>query len=171
MKIKIKLDEGATMPTRATSGSVGYDVTSMRLHLVHDSGAESICENEKQIREVLYNNRICYAKVDTGVHITPPDGYYVDLVPNSRQGKTSLCWNASIGVIDPDYTGSIKIMVTTTLKEWNPEAVYKLLPGNVVGQLIIRKKYDAEFEVTDKLDETDRGDGGFGSTACLAQNA
>ena len=163
-KIKIKLDPGASMPTRATDGSVGYDVKSVKLYLIHDDGAETICETPEQIKSTWYNNRISYFKIDTGIHVTPEDGYYVELVPNSRQGKTSLRWNASIGVIDPDYTGSIKIMVSTTLNECNPNDLAKLLPGNVVGQLIIRPKIDAEWEVTNKLDETQRGDCGFGST-------
>ena len=158
------------MPTRATKGSVGYDVRSYKLYLVHDNGSETICETQGQIKSVLYDNRICYLKVDTGVHVTPTDGYYIDLVPNSRQGKTSLCWNASIGVIDPDYTGSIKIMVSTTNKEFNHDDVAKLLPGNVVGQLIIRQKIDADLELTDKLDKTERGDGGFGSTEQQCSN-
>lgn len=163
-KIKVMLDPGAAMPTRATKGSVGYDVCSYKLYLVHDNGSETICETQEQIRPTLYDNRICYLKIDTGVHVTPEEGYYIDLVPNSRQGKTSLCWNGSIGVIDPDYTGSIKIMVSTKNKEFNHDDVAKLLPGNVVGQLIIRQKIDADLEFTDKLDETERGDGGFGST-------
>lgn len=163
-KIKIKLDPGAAIPTRATKGSVGYDVKSVKLSLMHDNGAETICETLDQIKAVLYNDHITYLKVDTGVHVTPEEGYYVELVPNSRQGKTSLCWNSSIGVIDPDYTGSVKIMLKTTRREWCLDDVVKLLPGNVVGQLIIRPKIDAEWELTDKLEETERGDGGFGST-------
>ena len=164
------LDSGAAMPTRATDGSVGYDVKCVKLSLMHENGAETICETPDQIRNTLYNGRISYLKIDTGIHVTPEDGYYVELVPNSRQGKTSICWNASIGVIDVDYIGSIKILAATTLKEWNPDVVSKLLPGNVVGQLIIRPKIDAEWELTDKLDKTERGDGGFGSTAETCEN-
>lgn len=170
-KIKIMLDDGAAMPTRATDGSVGYDVKSMKLSLMHENGAETICDTFDQINHTLFESRICYLKIDTGIHVTPEDGYFIELVPNSRQGKTSLCWNASIGVIDVDYTGSIKILVSTTLSKWNPAVVKKLLPGNVVGQLIILPKIDAEWEVTDKLDETERGDGGFGSTEKCSHQA
>jgi dUTP pyrophosphatase len=64
-------------------------------------------------------------------------------------------------VIDPSYTGSIKIIIK--------HAVYadlaRYLPGNVVGQLILRPHLTATFEQVDTLQETERGDGGFGSTA------
>jgi deoxyuridine 5'-triphosphate nucleotidohydrolase len=184
MKIKIKLDEGATMPTRATSGSVGYDVTALRVRALgcFDGDAYLTKENIKQQCDQykhfsvgcggLGKARLHTYKliIDTGVHVQPEDGYYVELVPNSRLAKLGLIYGNSIGVIDPDYTGSIKC-VLDVLDTAVFEHLEHFLPGNVVGQLIIRKKYDAGFIQVDELDETDRGDGGFGSTACLAQNA
>lgn len=184
IKVKIKLDSGATMPTRATSGSVGYDVTALRVKAL---GGED--ENVDLTKKNLYRQcgrymtvcggcgsyrdvRLCTYKliIDTGVHVQPEDGYYVELVPNSRLAKLGLIYGNSIGVIDPDYTGSIKCIldVLDTASLWDLE---HFLPGNVIGQLIIRKKYDADFIQVDELDETERGDGSFGSTARLAQNA
>lgn len=168
VKIKIMLDDGATMPTRATDGSVGYDVkaTHVQWHdyveyfTVVTTGRwfERIL-NLKGIRalsRILPRYVVCH----TGIHIQPQDGYYVELLPNSRWGKRGVI-TYSPGQIDPDYTGEVK-------------AIFKILPwwfggravevGDVVGQLIIRQKIDADWEVTDKLDETERGDGGFGST-------
>lgn len=157
MKIKIKLDDGATIPTRAHATDVGYDVRAIS---VEECEPES---NAKYWGRWFYKYIVCH----TGIHIKPEDGYYVELLPNSRWGKRGvICY--SPGQIDPGYTGEIM-------------AIYKPLPwwlggskinvGDVVGQLIIRPKLDADFIEVDKLDETDRGDGGFGSTACLAQNA
>jgi dUTP pyrophosphatase len=175
ISIKIKLDKGATMPTRATDGSIGYDVTAKSATLVdlnnnkityvrpadYDrnvhvfDGMGTMLRLRSQIKRII---------IDTGVHVTPADGYYVELVPNSRLAKTGLVYGNSFGVIDPDYTGSIKCVLTVTSAA-TVEDIAKLMPPNVVGQLIIRKAYDAVFEQVDELEETERGDGGFGSTA------
>lgn len=162
--IKIQLDPGATMPVRAHIGDVGYDVTSLSFSLLHDNGARTFCESENQIRETLHNDfSIRHAIIDTGVHVQPETGYYVELVPNSRQGKTGIRWNASVGIIDTGYTGSIKIVIAwDKIKEYE---LAKYLPGNVVGQLIIRELVNATWQQVYQLEPTDRGDGGFGSTA------
>lgn len=162
----IHLDPGATMPTRAHETDVGYDVTSCRFTVVHPNGMRTICTTEEHITEargMLKYDRpgTDYIEIDTGVHITPPPGYYFELVPNSRQAKTTVSWNNSFGVIDPTYTGSIKIIIK--------HAMYKdlarYLPGNVVGQLILRPHLTTTFTQVDHLTPTDRADGGFGSTA------
>jgi dUTP pyrophosphatase len=144
---KIKLDDGATMPTRAHVSDVGYDVRALTV--------ETIRLGSK--------NYIYKLKIDTGVHVTPPDGYYFELVPNSRLAKSPYYYGNSIGVIDPDYTGSIKVMLNCT-HALAPHMVTIPQKGDVVGQLILRKKYDVDFTQVDALDETERGEGGFGST-------
>lgn len=163
----IQLDPGATIPTRAHDTDVGYDVTSISLTAVLLDGARVIIDNIDQIPDFTcasFHDRkysIDYYVVDTGVHLTPPPGYYFELVPNSRQSKTTVCWNNSIGIIDPSYTGSIKIIIK--------HAMYKdlarFLPGNVVGQLILRPYLSTTFTQVNALPETTRADGGFGSTA------
>lgn len=162
----VQLDPGATIPTRAHETDVGYDVTSCRFTVVHPNGMRTICTTEEHITEATGMQRYdhpgtSYIEIDTGVHITPPPGYYFELVPNSRQAKTTVAWNNSFGVIDPTYTGSIKIII----KKGKIEDLARYLPGNVVGQLILRRRYEAEFEHVDTLEETERGAGGFGSTA------
>ena len=167
MKIKIKLDEGATMPTRAHDTDVGYDIRALSVEpsegrTLYITGYKNeIARGSHNFSYITFNN---YVVVHTGVHIQPEPGYYAELIPNSRWGKRSyICY--SPGIIDPGYTG--EIIAIFKPHPWD-EVEDSINPGDVVGQLIIRKKYDAEFEVTDKLDETDRGEGGFGSTACLA---
>jgi dUTPase len=167
MIAQIQLDPGATTPTRAHETDVGYDVTSISLSAVLNSGARVIIDNVAQLPEFACaaihdaNYAISHYIVDTGVHLTPPPGYYFELVPNSRQAKTTVSWGNSIGVIDPTYTGSIKIIIK--------KAIYKDLekyfPGNVVGQLILRPLLSCTFQQVDHLTPTDRADGGFGSTA------
>lgn len=167
VNILVSLDPGATLPTRAHDTDVGYDVTSISLAVVHPNGAKTICTSEEQIRDLLCNSfhydkyEPSYYEIDTGVHVKPAPGYYCELVPNSRQAKTTVSWNNSIGIIDPGYTGSIKIIT----RHAQPSDLAKYLPGNVVGQLIIRPQLHANFTQVPHLPETDRGNGGFGSTA------
>ena len=162
----ILLDPGATIPTRAHETDVGYDVTSISLTAVLLNGSHVIIDNIDQIADfscASFHDRkytIDYYIVDTGVHVTPPPGYYFELVPNSRQSKTTVCWHNSIGIIDPTYTGSIKIIIKyATYKDFA-----RFLPGNVVGQLILRPHLSTTFTQVEALPETSRADGGFGST-------
>lgn len=167
MIAQIQLDPGATIPTRAHETDVGYDVTSISLSIILRNGARVIIEDVKQIQDIACtsfhdkNYIIDYYIVDTGVHLTPPPGYYFELVPNSRQAKTTVCWGNSIGVIDPTYTGSIKIIIKHAMYS----DLEKYLPGNVVGQLILRPLLSCTFQQVPHLTPTDRADGGFGSTA------
>lgn len=175
VQIKIKLDNGATMPTRATDGSVGYDVTALKAVLVDTNGNRVTFTDYTKLDRYIYASGFCgevnrirsqYKRViiDTGVHVTPADGYYVELVPNSRLAKTGLVYGNSFGVIDPDYTGSIKCVLNITSSA-TPEDLETVSAGSVIGQLIIREKVDAVFEQVDELEQTERGEGGFGSTA------
>jgi dUTP pyrophosphatase len=145
---KIKLDDGATMPTRAHASDVGYDVRALTV---------SVAWRRDHDKNIIWKVRI-----DTGVHVTPPDGYYFELVPNSRIVKGPFSYGNSIGVIDPEYTGSIKVILNCEYGVTHDAFIPQ--EGDVVGQLILRKKYDVAFTQVDALDETERGEGGFGST-------
>lgn len=148
MIAKIKLDDGAIMPTKAHSTDVGYDVRAMVV---------SVAYRRDQAKNIIWK-----VYIDTGVHITPPEGYYFELVPNSRIAKSPFSYGNSIGVIDPDYTGSIKVVLNCEYGVSNENFLPR--EGDVVGQLILRKKYDVTFAQVNELDATERGDGGFGST-------
>lgn len=107
-----------------------------------------------------------YIIARTGVHVQPADDrYYIEAVPNSRVGKRPIILGNSIGIIDPGYTGEVlfiyKVMPWATEKEIEEF----FADGNVIGQFIARKRYGINFNVVDKLESTERGDGGFGSTA------
>ena len=171
---KIKLDDGATMPTRATEGSVGYDVRAKSATLVNLNGWEQTYVKGFDLNRFIHSAGFngSYVRIrpdfkriilDTGIRVTPPDGYYFELVPNSRLAKTGLVYGNSFGVIDPDYTGTIKCVLTVTSAA-TKEDIAKVMPPHVIGQLILRKKLDVDFTQVDALDETERGEGGFGST-------
>lgn len=136
MKIKIKLDEGAKMPTRAHSTDAGYDIYARETQII--PARES-------------------AKFDTGVHIEIPVGYVGML--KSKSGLNVNHGITSEGVIDAGYTGSI------TAKLYNNSGYdYKVNAGDKITQLVIMPILTPDLEEVDTLEETERGTGGFGST-------
>lgn len=99
-----------------------------------------------------------YYKIDTGIAIQPPEGYYFDVVPRSSIYKKGLILANSIGIIDQSYRGTIKAMF---LKTPNCEAP---VVGERLLQLIPRENLLVEFEEVSELDNSERGDKGFGSS-------
>lgn len=134
--MKIVLD-GAKMPTRAHSTDAGLDLYSKESKWVDAKGS---------------------AVFDTGVHIElPPDtvGYI--------KGKSGL--NVKHGIVVPDgtvdegYTGSIMVKLYNLSNE-----DYFVRTGDKICQLVIHPILKPELEVVDSLEDTDRGNGGFGSS-------
>lgn len=164
-QIKIKLDPGAEMPKRAHATDVGADIKALHTWLVQGDGTEHPLRTPEDCRAAETRRLdVAKIKIDTGVHATPPPGFYIELVPNSRLAKSPFMFANSLGIIDPDYTGSMRVILNT-VNSITPEDIEKFLPGNVVGQLILRRRHEAEFIQVDALEETERGAGGFGSTA------
>ena len=94
---------------------------------------------------------------DTGVHIEIPSGYVGFL--KSKSGLNVKHGITSEGVIDAGYTGSICVKLYN-----NSRIAYLVDKGDKISQLIILPIYNSELEVVDGLDETARGNNGFGST-------
>ena len=134
--MKIMLDEGAYMPTRAHETDAGLDLYAMEDTIV--LAKES-------------------AVFDTGVHIElPPQS--VGFI-KSKSGLNVKHGIVSEGVIDVGYTGSIKV------KLYNHSGYdYKVNRGDKISQLVILPIYTPNLEVVYDLDETERGNNGFGSS-------
>lgn len=164
MTTLIQLDPGASLPTFAHPDDIGADIKALHTYIVQGDGTEHKLETISDCF-ALRDKRIDVAKVkiDTGVHATPPQGYYLELVPNSRLAKTPFMFANSIGIIDPGYTGSMKVILNC-VNSITPDDIVPFLPGRVVGQLILRKIEHTAFTQVATLADTARGDGGFGST-------
>lgn len=148
VKFKIQLDEDAEMPVQAHDTDVGYDVKMTWYALKKDDSGKPL-----------------YVIAHTGVHAQPVDSdYYIEIVPNSRLAKRPFVLGNSVGIIDPEYTG--EIMFIFKVLDWATEADIDeyFRSGNVIGQFIIHKRYEAQFTIVQKLSDTERGSGGFGST-------
>lgn len=135
-KIKVVLDEGATLPTRAHPTDAGLDLYAKK---------------RTPIRSLDWE------KIDTGVHIQIPEGY-VGLI-TSKSGLMAEKGITCRGTIDSGYTGSIQAVL------YNHSKInYIVEKGQKITQLVIAPIITPEPEWVDALEETDRGNGGFGST-------
>ena len=150
--MKIMLDEGAKMPTRAHEFDAGLDLYAPKIASVRG------CKYTAPIYGHGYGLvGVGQRVIDTGVHVEIPEGY-VGFI----KSKSGLMVNNGLltdGTIDAHYTGSIKVKLFNT----SPKD-YKINAGDKIAQLVIVPFLLPELEVVDHLEETDRGDGGFGST-------
>lgn len=134
--MKIKLDEGAVMPTRAHSTDAGLDLYARETVIV-------------PVKES--------ATFDTGVHIELPKGT-VGMI-KSKSGLNVKHGLTSEGVIDVGYTGSIVVKLYN-----NSGYDYTVNAGDKISQLVILPIITPDLELVDELEETDRGNNGFGSS-------
>ena len=96
--------------------------------------------------------------IDTGVAVKIPQGYVGYVFNRSSQGKIGVTIPHSVGVVDSDYRGNIKVILKNTGKE-----PYYIDRGVTrIAQLVISPVVLAEF--VDTWNDTERGTGGFGST-------
>ena len=145
--MKIMLDKGAKMPTRAHPYDAGLD-----LYAPQDYGVPA-SETVHSWGDVEVGSVI----IDTGVHMEIPEGY-VGFI-KSKSGLNVNHGLTGEGVIDAHYTGSIKVKLYNHTNE-----DYLIEAGDKIAQLVIVPCLLPELELVDSLEETDRGDGGFGST-------
>ena len=99
--------------------------------------------------------------VSTGIAIAIPEGYAGFVQPRSglaiKQGVTVL---NTPGLIDSHYRGELKV----ALINLDPDNVFQVNPGDRIAQLVIQKVEQVVWNVVSSLDETERGNGGFGSS-------
>jgi dUTP pyrophosphatase len=142
MKVKIKkLDERAVIPSYAKEGDAGLDLTAIQLHM--DSGGK-------------------FVQYHTGLAIEIPEGCVGLLYARSSVTKKDLILKNCVGIIDSGYRGEVCLRFQVTGANLNGKDIYKV--GDKVGQLIIQPIPTIEFEEVDELSDTERGEGGFGST-------
>lgn len=138
-----KLTETAILPTRATVGSAGYDLYA-------------------DISEVvtIYPNQTM--KIKTGIAIGLESADIVALV-YARSGlatKHGITLTNCVGVIDSDYRGEIIVALINLGKE-----AYSIQPCERIAQMVLTPIFVPELVEVEDLDETERGNGGFGSTS------
>ncbi len=98
--------------------------------------------------------------IGTGLHIALPEGFEAQIRPRSglalKHGLTVL---NSPGTVDADYRGEIKVLLINL-----SDTDFVINGGERIAQMIIARHEQAVFEAVDELDETERGEGGYGHT-------
>jgi dUTP pyrophosphatase len=98
--------------------------------------------------------------IPTGFAMALPDGFEAQIRPRSGLAvKHGIGIINAPGTIDADYRGEVKI----ALINLGPEPV-TVKRGDRIAQMVIQRVYQADIRIVQKLDDTERGDGGFGHT-------
>lgn len=134
----VKGDDTVVEPKKSTIGSAGYDLVS----------------SETVILKTFETKQI-----STGLYLEISKGCFGQIYNRSSMAMKGLILTNSVGIIDSDYRGEIKCIFTNiTSKE------IIINKGNKIAQLIITPELPCNFIEKNKLTETKRGFGGFGST-------
>ncbi len=140
-KVKVINNSGFPLPTYQTEGSAGLDLQAV-------------------LKEAIVLKPLERALVKTGLFIALEAGYEAQVRPRSglafKQGISVL--NAP-GTIDADYRGEIGVILVNL-----SNAAVSIAPGDRIAQLVIAQYARIDWELSESLDETERGAGGFGST-------
>ena len=148
MKLRFtKLNDRAITPTRGSDQAAGYDLYSCEDAIIY--------ENTTQI-------------VHTGIAIEIPDGYFGAIYARSGLAtKEGLRPANCVGVIDSDYRGEIMVALHRDTRGGMLADMFSdhtIPAGTRIAQLVIQPYVSVAFEEVAALDETERGEGGFGST-------
>lgn len=134
--MKIALDKGAHMPERAHDTDAGIDIKAIGDHVIP-----------------AYGSRV----IKTGVHVQLPHGYAGLFA--SKSGLNVKQNITSTGLIDEGYTGELIVKLYN-----HGRSAYTVHDGDKITQLVIIPVAYERLEVVEDLDDSERGDGGFGST-------
>lgn len=142
VKFKILYEEDDLDPTpvRGSEHAVGYDVVNV--------GDDVIIQSQQR------------KTFSTGIAIAMPPGLECQVRPRSGMAtKRGLTVINSPGTIDPDYRGEIKVCLANLGSTWRT-----VKHGERIAQLVFNKVELPELDRVQSLDDTERGEGGFGST-------
>lgn len=140
-EIKIKLTRNASAPEYATSGAAAVDLRAANEDTI------TIAPGERML-------------IPTGIAMSIPQGLVGIIAARSGIAcKKGITLSNSIGVIDSDYRGEIGVSLFNTSNE-----PFSVSFGDRIAQMMFIPVAKAAFTLCDSLDETERGEGGFGST-------
>lgn len=138
--LPIKLEDDAKVPTYA-----------------HDTDAAA---DLYALEDVTIQGGTKGNKIRTGVSIQLPEGWLAMILPRSSTGaKTPLRLSNSVGLIDSGYRGELGVLYDNT-----SEVPYEIKAGDRIAQLLVMPSYRFQAKVVESLEDSDRGEGGFGST-------
>lgn len=140
IEMPVMLEDGATMPAYAHESDAAADLYALE---------------DTDLNAHTYGN-----KIRTGVHIQLPEGWLAMILPRSSTGaKTPFRLSNSVGLIDSGYRGELGVLYDNTSD--HDSFIRK---GDRIAQLLVMPSYRFKAVQVDSLEDSDRGEGGFGST-------
>ncbi len=140
-KVKIVNKSAYPVPAYATELSAGMDLKANMTEPVTIGSLER-------------------AMIPTGIYMELPEGYEAQIRPRSGlAAKFGVTVANAPGTVDADYRGEVKVILVNLSKE-----PFVINPGERIAQMVIAKYEKIEWEEVEELGDTERGDGGFGST-------
>ena len=142
MKVELKILNENCYPEFATPGSAGIDLKAASI-----------------IRAIeIYPGDQELIRTGIAIHIKDP-GYAGMIIPRSGLGKRGVVLGNLVGLIDSDYQGEIKVLL------WNRgNDIVEIDHMDRIAQLVIVPVVQAQFEIVEHFEQSQRGTGGFGST-------
>lgn len=141
IKVKIINRSGNELPAYETPNSAGMDVRA--------------CLDEPMVLAPMQR-----ALVPTGLRVQLPMGHEMQIRPRSGLAlKHGISIVNTPGTVDADYRGEIGVILINL-----SDTPFTINPGDRICQMVIAPYTRVTWEETDRLDETERGDGGFGHT-------
>ena len=142
MKVELKILNENCYPDYATPGSAGIDLKAASI-----------------IRAIeIYPGDQELIRTGIAIHIKDP-GYAGMIIPRSGLGKRGVVLGNLVGLIDSDYQGEIKVLL------WNRgNDIVQIDHMDRIAQLVIVPVVQAQFEIVQEFEQSQRGAGGFGST-------
>lgn len=164
MKVLIQKEKWCITPTRATKGSSGYDIYLSKINSELIKNYDGMISFHKPINNMDYEELIIEPNarllIKTGIKVGIPEGYEIQI--RSRSGlslKQGLTVINSPGTIDSDYRGEIGVIL---INNSNQTQILEL--NTRIAQMVLQKVEEIDFEESDNIPDTLRGDGGYGST-------
>jgi dUTP pyrophosphatase len=139
-------DQALGLPTYATPGAAGADIRANLRRVDRETG--------------FTLDPMHRAVIPTGIRVEIPPGFEIQVRPRSGLAlKHGLSLPNTPGTIDSDYRGPLGVLMINLGAE-----PYTIHHGDRIAQLIVAPVFQARFEAVTELDQTTRGEGGFGST-------
>lgn len=139
MKLPIKLlSHLGAVPHRGSEHAAGYDLRSAETLTIH------------------YGET---AMVKTDIAVAIPPGHFGMIASRSGLGRRGIVVAQGVGIVDADYRNAISVLLHN-----RSGGDFNVFVGDRIAQLVLVPFVEMEFEGVGKLDDTARGQGGFGST-------
>ena len=141
IQVPVQNDSPNALPFYATKASAGVDLKAVL------DGPVTLKPLERSV-------------IGTGLKIALPEGFEAQVRPRSGlAAKFGITVLNAPGTIDADYRGEIGVILVNLSNE-----EFTIQPGERIAQLVLARYEKIEWQITERLSETERGEGGFGST-------